>query len=1117
VLNATKLNILKKKKKKTGAEDAITAEYIEEQAKVAAAAAAAGDTSKATAKNEKIGLKAMVQASGKLVLVDKLLPKLKAGGHKVLIFSQMIRVLDIIEDYLIQNRFTYERIDGRIRGDLRQEAIERYSKPDSDRFVFLLCTRAGGLGINLTAADTVIIYDSDWNPQNDLQAQARCHRIGQRKAVKIYRLITRNTYEREMFDKASLKLGLDKAVLQSMRADDVRNNSMPLTKLEIEELLKKGAYGAIMDADDNAADKFCEEDIDKILQQRSTVITIEGGEKGSTFSKASFQTSETNTDISLDDPEFWQKWARKADINVEEKLNPKDERIIYEPRRRTQTRRYGGPDDLLEESDYSSSGSDNENGGGKDGNADGKLGGKTTRSGKRRGRSARAGDDAGYDGGDGGDDQNENGTSAWSRDDCYKVEKNLMVYGWARWSTVLRRCEPIKKKSQVQSEQDVESLARTICAFALKNYHGEESIRQFILEMVDPAKSNFDALKSHQGLAAPIPRGRRKAVENAPAVTASVSSTSSNNILLDETMEWAKNADELLGDEGYKRHLIRQASKILLRLRTLFYIKHEIIGDDYAAILDKAILSPEEDEAINYEEIDLKLPAADIAAEQPLADWWDVKCDQCLLIGVYKHGFERYYQIRVDPKLCFLSLCGLPDAQEIALENQEAAAAASNNNENEEAKAEEATEEPSTTTAAEKKEAVDDEEKSSEAKKDDERDPKKESSETAAALATVKHFPSHHELNNRMRKLIAIMQRQKKQAQMAEKRDQDKQQKRSAKQTAAQERASQRQQERQAKWSRREEQNFYKAISTFGVDSINVDEHLYSWERFKEIGGLEKKLDETLGDYLHSFMLMCKRVCNKMSQEECDQALAAIPPEQQVQVEQITEERASRCLQRVDFLNRVRGPELAKHEKFAEWLDDAQLLPGSPDLPDWYMPGRHDRDLVKAASRYGITRTEHYYLNDPEFSFREYLDKYMRHIERMMDEDNEKAAKSGESILLDEQEQPIRRHTDPVQYYFQNQVRIQHTFRQQVIEKELGKCVRRKLKTERILQREERAEKRKLAAAEKERIAAEKAAEKALATKAKAESEPAEMQKEQEKTRENVKIFLRKKKFVQNS
>ena len=122
-------------------------------------------------------------------------------------------------NYDFFQQYPFERIDGRIRGNLRQAAIDRYCRPDSDRFVFLLCTKAGGLGINLVAADTCIIYDSDWNPQNDLQAQARCHRIGQEKEVKIYRLITRNTYEREMFDRAGLKLGLDKAVLQSMNTD----------------------------------------------------------------------------------------------------------------------------------------------------------------------------------------------------------------------------------------------------------------------------------------------------------------------------------------------------------------------------------------------------------------------------------------------------------------------------------------------------------------------------------------------------------------------------------------------------------------------------------------------------------------------------------------------------------------------------------------------------------------------------------------------------------------------------------------------------------------------------------------------------------------------------------
>ncbi|KJH46676.1 helicase protein [Dictyocaulus viviparus] len=167
---------------------------------------------------ETLSHKALVQASGKVVLIEKLLPKLRKDGHKVLIFSQMVKVLDLLEEFLVNMNYPFERIDGNVRGDMRQASIDRFSKKDSDRFVFLLCTRAGGLGINLTAADTVIIFDSDWNPQNDLQAQARCHRIGQTKM-------------------ASLKLGLDKAVLQSTTA--LKENSTALSKKDVEELLKK--------------------------------------------------------------------------------------------------------------------------------------------------------------------------------------------------------------------------------------------------------------------------------------------------------------------------------------------------------------------------------------------------------------------------------------------------------------------------------------------------------------------------------------------------------------------------------------------------------------------------------------------------------------------------------------------------------------------------------------------------------------------------------------------------------------------------------------------------------------------------------------------------------------
>ena len=114
---------------------------------------------------------------------------------------------------------SYERLDGTKKAAERSAAVVRFNNPALHRFVMLLSTRAGGLGLNLTAADTVIIYDSDWNPHNDLQAQARAHRIGQTKAVKVYRLLTRKSYEIEMFHAASMKLGLDRAVLAHQRAE----------------------------------------------------------------------------------------------------------------------------------------------------------------------------------------------------------------------------------------------------------------------------------------------------------------------------------------------------------------------------------------------------------------------------------------------------------------------------------------------------------------------------------------------------------------------------------------------------------------------------------------------------------------------------------------------------------------------------------------------------------------------------------------------------------------------------------------------------------------------------------------------------------------------------------
>ena len=111
----------------------------------------------------------ILKGSGKMMLLDKLLRRLKDTGHRVLIFSQMVRMLDVIGEYMALRRFKFQRLDGGIRGDLRTRAMEHFNAEGSEDFAFLLSTRAGGLGINLATADTVIIFDSDWNPQNDLQ------------------------------------------------------------------------------------------------------------------------------------------------------------------------------------------------------------------------------------------------------------------------------------------------------------------------------------------------------------------------------------------------------------------------------------------------------------------------------------------------------------------------------------------------------------------------------------------------------------------------------------------------------------------------------------------------------------------------------------------------------------------------------------------------------------------------------------------------------------------------------------------------------------------------------------------------------------------------------------
>jgi superfamily II DNA or RNA helicase len=180
----------------------------------------------------------LVENAGKMQVLDKLLQRLKANGSRVLLFSQMSRMLDIFEDYCTWRGYELCRIDGQTAHCDRISAIDEFNRPGSDKFIFLLTTRAGGLGINLATADIVIMYDSDWNPQVDLQAQDRAHRIGQLKQVCVFRFITENTIEEKVIERALQKLRLDQLVIQQGR---MANANRPLSQDEMLAMIRHGA------------------------------------------------------------------------------------------------------------------------------------------------------------------------------------------------------------------------------------------------------------------------------------------------------------------------------------------------------------------------------------------------------------------------------------------------------------------------------------------------------------------------------------------------------------------------------------------------------------------------------------------------------------------------------------------------------------------------------------------------------------------------------------------------------------------------------------------------------------------------------------------------------------
>jgi superfamily II DNA/RNA helicase len=193
----------------------------------------------------------IIRSCGKFELLDRMLPKLRETKHKVLIFTQMTKVLNLLEEYIRLKGWSALRLDGSTGADDRASMVQRFHDDTADNWIFLLTTRAGGLGLNLQGADTVIIFDSDWNPQMDLQAMDRAHRIGQTSEVRIFRLISNSPVETEMLARATQKLQMDDKIIQSAMFNNKHSAA--------DESKRQERLRALVEADDKEAEDNEEE------------------------------------------------------------------------------------------------------------------------------------------------------------------------------------------------------------------------------------------------------------------------------------------------------------------------------------------------------------------------------------------------------------------------------------------------------------------------------------------------------------------------------------------------------------------------------------------------------------------------------------------------------------------------------------------------------------------------------------------------------------------------------------------------------------------------------------------------------------------------------------------
>ncbi len=208
----------------------------------------------------------LVEASAKLLLLQIMLPKLKERGHRVLIFSQFLQQLDIVEDFMIGVGYEYRRLDGQISSLEKQKRIDAFNAPESSILAFLLSTRAGGVGINLATADTVIIMDPDFNPHQDIQALSRAHRIGQKQKVLCFQLMTKDTVEERIMQIGRSKMALDHALIESMDDDELEG-------ADLESILRHGASALFNDDYQKSAINYDSAMVDKLLDRSQAETT----------------------------------------------------------------------------------------------------------------------------------------------------------------------------------------------------------------------------------------------------------------------------------------------------------------------------------------------------------------------------------------------------------------------------------------------------------------------------------------------------------------------------------------------------------------------------------------------------------------------------------------------------------------------------------------------------------------------------------------------------------------------------------------------------------------------------------------------------------------------------